>query len=371
MYIHIPFCKQACHYCDFHFSTNLSYMDDMVNVINSELVQRADYLPISQPIHTIYFGGGTPSLLSTRQLESILNTITKHYRLEISELTVETNPDDLKRDKLRDLKSLGFDRLSIGIQSFQEEILKFYNRAHNAQESIKAIGLAKEAGFEKLSIDLIYGFPSKNHEIWEKDLTIALSQDPGHISSYCLTVEPQTALGSWVEKGKFEPASDDFAATQFEMMLEKLTASGYIQYEISNFGKEGEFAVHNTNYWMGVPYLGIGPSAHSFDGRSRGANVASNHAYIRGIKSGAPIFTTEEMSTEDLVNEFIMTGLRTIWGVDLGLLIQEFQIDLLAMKSSMIDQLRSEQMIEKKDQSIVLTGKGRLLADSIASALFI
>lgn len=346
-------------------------MDDMVRMINMELIQRVDYLPAGQSIHTIYFGGGTPSLLSTKHLESILGTIAKHYKIDLLELTIETNPDDLKKEKLLALKSIGFDRMSIGIQSFQEEILEFYNRAHTAEESLNAIDLAKEAGFQKLSIDLIYGFPSATHNSWEKDLSQALLLDPGHISSYCLTVEPKTALGTWVEKGKFEPATDEFAAIQFEMMLEKLTASGYIQYEISNFGKEGNFAVHNTNYWKGVPYLGIGPSAHSFDGSNRGANVSSNHAYITAIKSGRGAFAVEEMNEEDLLNEYILTGLRTIWGVDLRLLMLKYKVDLLSLKKDMVDQLEREGMIHIESQALTLTKKGRLLADSIASALFI
>ena len=236
IYIHIPFCKQACHYCDFHFSTSLKHKDELLQCIHEELQLQRPYLE-NQTVETIYFGGGTPSLLSTKQLEQILETISKYFILDLAELTIETNPDDLKKEKLKELRSIGFDRLSIGIQSFDANILKFYNRAHNAEESLQAIDLAKNAGFEKLSIDLIYGFPSKDHSLWERDLAIAIQQDPGHISSYCLTVEPKTALGNWAEKGKFTPASEDFAADQFEMLQESMEKANYIQYEISNFGK--------------------------------------------------------------------------------------------------------------------------------------
>ncbi|MFN3800941.1 radical SAM family heme chaperone HemW [Belliella pelovolcani] len=371
IYIHIPFCKQACHYCDFHFSTNLSRSEDMVQMINKELSLRKDYLQGNTQIKTIYFGGGTPSLLSDSQLDSILNTIHRNYNLAIEELTIETNPDDLSQKKLKSLKRLGFDRLSIGIQSFQEDILKFYNRAHQASESLLAISLAKDAGFSKLSIDLIYGFPNPDHRKWEQDLAIAIAQDPGHISSYCLTIEPKTALGNWAEKGKFQPASEDFGAEQFEILQAVMQTSGYIQYEISNFGKEGHFAKHNTNYWRGIPYLGIGPSAHSFDGNKRGANISNNNKYIESLKADKLSFEVDHLTPEDLVNEYILTSLRTIWGTDLHYLLQTYQIDLLQDKSYMIQKLNEEKLLEIDYTSLKLTTKGKLLADSIASALFI
>lgn len=343
----------------------------MVQMINKELSLRKDYIKPNTQIKTIYFGGGTPSLLSDSQLDSILNTIHRNYSLAIEELTIETNPDDLSQKKLKSLKRMGFDRLSIGIQSFQEDILKFYNRAHQASESLQAISLAKDAGFSKLSIDLIYGFPNPDHRKWEQDLAIAIAQDPGHISSYCLTVEPKTALGNWAEKGKFQPASEDFAAEQFEILQTAMQTSGYIQYEISNFGKEGHFAIHNTNYWRGIPYLGIGPSAHSFDGNERGANVSNNNKYIESLKADKLSFEVDHLTPEDLVNEYILTSLRTIWGTDLLYLLQTYQIDLLQDKSSMIQKLNEEKLLEIDNTSLKLTTKGKLLADSIASALFI
>lgn len=371
IYIHIPFCKQACHYCDFHFSTNLSRTQEMVDAITLEIEKRKEYLPKNSIINTIYFGGGTPSLLSTQQLEQILETISKHFILDLEELTIETNPDDLKKEKLKELRSIGIDRLSIGIQSFDAHILKYYNRAHNAEESLQAIDLAKNSGFEKLSIDLIYGFPSENHQLWERDLAIAIQQDPGHISSYCLTVEPKTALGNWAEKGKFKPASEDFAADQFEMLQESMEKANYIQYEISNFGKINQFAIHNKNYWQNIPYLGIGPSAHSFDGKVRGFNIANNTKYISALKTESIPFTVEPMTSEDLVNEYILTSLRTIWGTDIDFLKNRLGDSFLTDKANLLSQLQSEQLLEIKDNHFLLTKKGKLLADSIAASLFI
>jgi oxygen-independent coproporphyrinogen III oxidase len=222
IYIHIPFCKQACHYCDFHFSTNFSRSDEMVDMICRELELRSEYLPKGMSVNTVYFGGGTPSLLSASQIEKILKHIHDYYQLDLKEITLEANPDDLHPKKLENWKALGLDRLSIGIQTFDAEILRFYNRAHTAQESLNAIKLAKSAGFQKLSIDLIYGFPSDGHKIWKNDLKTALDQDPGHISSYCLTVEPKTALGNWEKKGKYTHSTEDFAAVQFEMLMESM-----------------------------------------------------------------------------------------------------------------------------------------------------
>ncbi|MCH7398502.1 radical SAM family heme chaperone HemW [Belliella sp. DSM 107340] len=371
IYIHIPFCKQACHYCDFHFSTNLDLAEAMVSMICKELVQRKEYLPKDSIINTVYFGGGTPSLLSISQLERILESVYQNYSVDLEELTIETNPDDLKKEKLGNLKSLGFDRLSIGIQSFNPEILKFYNRAHSAEESYFAIDLAKNSGFEKLSIDLIYGFPYEDHSIWKKDLDIAISQDPGHISSYCLTVEPKTALGNWAKKGNFIPASEDFSAEQFEMLQDSMEKANYIQYEISNFGKINQFAVHNTNYWKGIPYLGIGPSAHSFDGKERGSNLANNAKYIRNISNGINPFDVEPMSDEDLINEYILTSLRTIWGTDISFVNTRLKMDFVLQKKRMLKQLEDENLIEIQNNHILLSKKGKLLADSIAASLFI
>lgn len=340
-------------------------------MICRELELRSDYLPKEQSVNSIYFGGGTPSLLSAAQIGKILEQIHLHYKLDLKELTLEANPDDLLPKKLEDWKALGMDRLSIGIQTFDLEILRFYNRTHTSEESLNAIKLAKAAGFQKLSIDLIYGFPSDSHEIWENDLRIALEQDPGHISSYCLTVEPKTALGNWEKKGKYTHSTEDFAAVQFEMLMDKMEKAGYVQYEISNFGRPGQFAVHNTNYWSGIPYMGIGPSAHSFDGQKRGFNIANNSKYLKTLKSGELLFTEEIATSRDIVNDRILTALRTLWGLNLQELKSEYEIDLLMLKSKQIDMLLKENLIYLNDYHLILTSKGKLLADSIAASLFL
>lgn len=343
----------------------------MVQMICKELTLRKDYLGSQTLIKTIYFGGGTPSLLNEAELSAILQTINIHYKLDLEEITIETNPDDLSQNKLHELKSLGFDRLSIGIQSFSDEVLKFYNRSHSAEESKKCIQRARNTGFEKMSIDLMYGFPQANHELWKSDLTQAIGLDPGHISSYCLTVEPGTALGNWSQKGKFIPASEDFGAEQFELMQDYLEKAGYVQYEISNFGKPGAFAIHNTNYWKGMPYLGIGPSAHSFDGKTRQHNISNNVQYIKALQKDHLLSEKDELSQSDILNEYLLTSLRTIWGTDLQKVKRQFGIDLLASKSTDIQFFLEDGLVKIEKENLLLTKQGKLLADYIAGKLFV
>jgi oxygen-independent coproporphyrinogen-3 oxidase len=370
IYIHIPFCRQACHYCDFHFSTNLSGIDQMVAAIGSEISFRKDFLD-GQLVETVYFGGGTPSLLSERHLTFLMHAIVDNFDTNLQEVTLEANPDDLSSENLALWRDLGFDRLSLGIQSFHEEVLKFYNRAHTAREALEAISRGRRSGFEKFSIDLIYGFPHPDHSLWEEDLAEALRQDPGHISAYALTVEPRTALGKWAEKGRFQPAEEDFIAEQFEWLQDQSQKAGYIQYEISNFGKPDQFALHNTNYWKGTPYLGVGPSAHSFDGQERGYNPAHNWGYIKSIESGQIPFETEPSTPTDRINDRILTGLRTIWGVTPSALAEDFGIDLLQSRSEVIQKLESQGWLIWDGNTLSLSKTGMLLADSIAAELFI
>jgi oxygen-independent coproporphyrinogen III oxidase len=343
----------------------------MVEMICKELELRKSYLPIGSSIKTIYFGGGTPSILDPLYLERILNQVYKFYNVQLEELTLEANPDDLKLEKLSAYKAMGVDRISLGIQSFDPEVLKFYNRAHTASESQAAIKIAQKAGFEKLSIDLIYGYPAASHQIWQNDLKLAFEQDPGHISSYSLTVEPKTVLGNWTKKGKFKEASEEFSAAQFEILMDEMEKHGYIQYEISNFAKQDQFALHNTNYWKAVPYLGIGPSAHSFDGSSRGANISNNALYIKSLLASTLPIEVDAESTSDIINAYILTSLRTIWGTDLDHIQAKSGVDLYSEKKALIDQLISEEMLQKNINVLILSNKGKLLADSIAAALFI
>ncbi|MFC4872289.1 radical SAM family heme chaperone HemW [Negadavirga shengliensis] len=371
IYIHIPFCKKACHYCDFHFSTNRKNLPEMVEMIKKEIVLRKNYLNSDQSIETIYFGGGTPSILPIPALEGILETVHKYYSLDLKELTVEANPDDLDGGTVKKYVDIGIDRLSIGVQSFHNDILKFYNRSHNAEQSLNVIDLVKDGGIKKLSIDLIFGFPYKDHSLWERDLELAIEKDPGHISSYGLTIESKTALGNWTEKGSFSPASEDFMAEEFEMLQKSMKNSGYIQYEISNFGKEGMFGLHNRNYWRGIPYLGIGPGAHSFDGKNRGHNVAHNPKYIHALSKNELAFHKDFLSPTDRINEYLLTALRTIWGIDIDHLRALYQLDIMTLKQKEIAQLAEGGMISCSSKAIVLTEKGKLLADYIASRIFV
>ncbi|TDQ13730.1 oxygen-independent coproporphyrinogen-3 oxidase [Algoriphagus boseongensis] len=370
IYIHVPFCRQACHYCDFHFSTNLSQMENLVQGMIKELQLRKDYLA-GQTIQTIYFGGGTPSLLTEKWLSEILEKIHHLFPLELKEVTLEANPDDLNEEKLQVWKSLGIDRLSLGIQSFQPEILKFYNRSHSSEQAKNAISISRNAGFEKFSFDLIYGFPAKDHRFWEIDLELAILQNPGHISAYSLTVESKTVLGNWLQKGKFTPPDEDFVAEQFEFLQQETEKAGYEQYEISNFGKPGQWALHNTNYWKGIPYLGIGPSAHSFDGKSRGSNPSSNPKYIKSLESGETCFEIEEESLLDRANEQVLTALRTSWGLNLEEFQTKYSIDLAKAKGKELEKYKDAGWLIWENNTLSLTKSGKLLADSIAAELFI
>jgi oxygen-independent coproporphyrinogen-3 oxidase len=370
LYIHIPFCKQAYHYCDFHFSTNLQLMEVMMDSITVELKLRKDYLK-GEAVDTVYFGGGTPSLVPAEYLEKILDQIAQLFPGRKQEVTLEANPDDLNPQALANWKSLGIDRLSLGIQSFQDQILKAYNRAHTSKEATQAIQLARAAGFEKFSIDLIYGYPHTDHQLWKLDLEEALRLDPGHLSAYSLTIEPKTTFGNWTKKGKFSPAEDEFVAQQFEWLQERCDKAGYLQYEISNFSRPNQAAIHNSNYWKRSPYLGIGPSAHSFDGSSRGFNPSSNASYTKALSAGSLPFVLEQLTPTESINEEILTGLRTQWGLDTGSLADRYHLDILEIKKGPISKLTELGMIHTLGKTLTLTRKGQLLADSIASDIFI
>tara|TARA_R110002020_G_scaffold296313_3_gene511866 strand:+ start:4914 stop:5951 length:1038 start_codon:yes stop_codon:yes gene_type:complete len=345
-------------------------MDQMAEMICRELELRANYIQ-NRLVETIYFGGGTPSLLPPNLIEKILDKIAKTYNTNWKEVTLEANPDDLSVENLSAWKTLGIDRLSLGIQSFDEEVLKFYNRAHTADESKSAINKARKVGFEKFSLDLIYGFPQPDHSLWKRDLLEAISQNPGHISSYALTVEPKTALGTWTSKGQFQPADDDFVAEQFEILQEETDKAGYIQYEVSNFGKPDQFAIHNTNYWQRTPYLGVGPSAHSFDGKNRGANPSNNTRYLKSLTGRKIPFVVDNLTEDERLNEYMLTGLRTLWGIDFEVIHKEFGYDLLSAKKSILAQMDEEGWLVWKDKNLSLSKSGKLLADSIAAALFV
>ncbi|WP_372920482.1 radical SAM family heme chaperone HemW, partial [Salegentibacter sp.] len=369
IYIHIPFCKQACHYCDFHFSTSLKKKDQVVQMLCRELELRKDELPGAE-YKNIYFGGGTPSLLTSEDLESIFQTIYSNFNIaENPEITLEANPDDLSEGKIKMLAASKINRLSIGVQSFFEEDLKLMNRAHNSEEALESIHLAKKY-FDNISIDLIYGVPGMSEERWKENLKITLELGVPHISSYALTVEPNTALHKFIEKGKVKPVDDEAARRHFEILVDTLTKNGFEHYEFSNFGKPGYFSQNNTAYWLGKPYLGIGPSAHSYDGNSRKWNISNNSLYIKALEKDNLPQQIEELSTADKFNEYVMTRLRTKFGVSLEEVEEKFGKDYKQYLLENAAPLQQKQLLEENDGVYHITTKGKFLSDGIAADLF-
>ena len=369
IYIHIPFCKQACHYCDFHFSTSLKKKDDLVNALAKELELRKDEFK-NTTVETIYFGGGTPSILTNDELQFLIDSVYKNYNVtENPEITLEANPDDLSKDRIIALSKSPINRLSIGIQSFFESDLKLMNRAHNAEEAKTCLEEATKY-FENISLDLIYGIPGASNVQWLANIEMALSFGVPHISSYALTVEPKTALASFIKKGIIDNVDDEQAHEQFHMLKEKLEASGFVHYELSNFGKDGYFSKNNSAYWQGKSYLGIGPSAHSFNGKQRGWNVKNNSKYINAIAQHELPIEIETLTQTDQYNEYIMTGLRTIWGVSFRKVEEDFG---LVFKDYLIEQSEvfiNQQLLYIDDGHLRVTKKGQFLCDGIASELF-
>lgn len=372
IYIHIPFCKKACHYCDFHFSTSLNNKDALVKSILSEIDLRLNYLS-DKKIETIYFGGGTPSLLSEKESFLILEKIYKLYNVsKDAEITFECNPDDLSDEKLKELKRLEVNRLSIGLQSFDEEELIWMNRAHTAKESEASVKRAQDRGFENITIDLIYGSKFSNIANWKKTLDKAIALDVKHISSYNLTIEEKTKLGHDLKAKKEVAIDDEKSSEMFLEMIDRLEKNKFIHYEISNFGKEGSFSIHNSNYWKGQHYLGLGPSAHSFDGVSRQWNIANNNLYIKQVGERTEAYFEKEILTEkERFNEYVLTSLRTIWGIDLNYLKTNFNSDFVKAFLTRVENYIKQESVLVKENTYTLTEKGKLLADKIASELFV
>ncbi|MFT2009774.1 radical SAM family heme chaperone HemW [Pontibacter sp. 13R65] len=371
IYIHIPFCRQACYYCDFHFSTSMGLMEQMVQAIQQELQLRQNYLQ-GQPVQTIYFGGGTPSLLSQQELTTILQTVGELFEVAAdAEITLEANPDDLTPAKLQELRQAGINRLSIGLQSFHEPHLRLMNRAHTATESMQSVKDAQAAGFDNITVDLIYGIPAPDHSIWLQDLELLFSLQVQHVSCYALTIEPDTVFGRWSKKGTFIAPEDEFTAQQFEILLSHMKQHRFVQYEISNFCQLGFESRHNSNYWRGVHYLGIGPSAHSFNGPTRQHNVAHNKKYIDALQQGQLLFELETLSPADQANDYLLTSLRTNWGCDLNKLKQELGFDLSAMHAAYLQELQQKELTQINNHMLYLTDKGKLLADQITLDLFL
>lgn len=369
IYIHIPFCKQACFYCDFHFSTSLKKKDELINCLIKEIEIRKEELNNSI-IETIYFGGGTPSLLSTTEIKILVDAVYKsHSVVAFPEITLEANPDDLSKEKIIELSESPVNRLSIGIQSFFEQDLKLMNRAHNSKEAKESLSLAIRH-FDNISVDLIYGIPDCTNEQWRENIQTALSFGVPHISSYALTVEPKTALASFIKKGIIKNVDDEKSQEQFLILIDELEKAGFLHYETSSFGKEGFFSKNNSSYWLGKSYLGIGPSAHSFDGKQRSWNVRNNTAYIKVIQQNQLPIERETLSNTDRYNEYIMTGLRTIWGVSLEKINRDFGHKYVTYLENQSKKYIEQELLYIENGILITTKKGKFLSDGIASDLF-
>ncbi len=369
IYIHIPFCKQACYYCDFHFSTSLKKKDQLISALAKEIQLRKDEFKNST-VETIYFGGGTPSLLSIEELQFLIDMVHENYSVATSpEITLEANPDDLFEEKIIELSQSPINRLSIGIQSFYEKDLKLMNRAHNATEAKKCLEIATQY-FDNISLDLIYGIPNSTSQEWLNNIETALNFGVPHISSYALTVEPKTALANFIDKGIIDDVDDEVAHQQFHQLIEQLEDAGFEHYELSNFAKPGYYSKNNSAYWLGKQYIGIGPSAHSFNGDQRAWNVKNNSIYIKKIEQNVLPLEIETLTKNDKYNEFVMTGLRTIWGVSLSKIEDKFG---LHYKNFLIKEAQfyiNEQLLYIEKDSLKATKKGKFLTDGIASELF-
>ena len=370
IYIHIPFCKQACHYCDFHFSTNLKKKDEMVLALAKEIEMRKSEFQ-DEIVETIYFGGGTPSILQIADLKFLIDAVYKNYKVvENPEITLEANPDDLTENRIIELSNNKVNRLSIGIQSFFEDDLQLMNRAHNVEEAKKCLEIATHY-FDNISIDLIYGVPEMSNEKWLQNIETALSFGVPHISSYALTVEPKTALHSFIQKGIIPQPDDEVAQEHFQILVDTLSENGFIHYELSNFGKENYFSKNNSSYWLGKKYIGIGPSAHSYDGKNRGWNVSNNSRYIKSIQENKLPIEIETLTKTDRYNEYIMTGLRTIWGVSFERIEQEFGKTYLDYLNQQAAKFIEDHLLFVDDNILRTTKKGKFLSDGIASDLFL
>lgn len=372
IYLHIPFCKQKCSYCNFHFSTSFNLKDEMLLAIKKEIGLRHNEVE-NKTLKSLYFGGGTPSVLSVDEIKSLLDEFQKYFSFDENiEITLESNPDDLNKNFLKELSQTEINRLSIGTQSFFDEDLKLMNRAHNASEAESSIKRAQDFGLENISIDLIYGSPTSNFEIWKENLNKTIELQVPHVSSYALTVEPKTALEKWIENGKVKSPEEAEQNQEFYYMSDFLKDNGFDHYEISNFGKPGFHSKHNSAYWKSEPYLGIGPSAHSYNGNlERSWIVANNSLYIKNINQNIIPKETEILSEKDRFNEMMMIGLRTIWGVDLNKINQNFSPEIIDYFNEEIKNKIESGILKIEENHLLIPEKHWFLADGIASDLFL
>ena len=369
IYIHIPFCKKSCHYCNFHFSTSLKYKEDMIKAINKEIYQKA--ILNNDKVSTIYFGGGTPSILDAEELNLIIENIYKKFKVGKNiEITIEANPDDLSTRKLNDLSKTKINRISIGVQSFIDKELKIMNRVHDSKKAIKSIEIAKKY-FNNISVDLLYGVPDSSIKSWNYNLDTISSFNINHISAYALTVEPKTALESFINKSILSMPDEELVYSQYKLINEKLSSKNFINYEVCSFAQKDFFSKNNSAYWLRKKYIGIGPSAHSFDGESRSWNISNNKKYIDQIRDGDNYYKKENLTKVDQYNEYIMTGLRTIWGVSVKHIESNFDV---RFKNYFLKKIKShiaKKNVYKEDDLYLTTQSGRFLADGIASDLFL
>ncbi len=373
IYLHIPFCKQACSYCDFHFSTNLSRKADVVAAMVMEIALQKDFFDEKTILQTIYFGGGTPSILSEAELRQLFEAIYFHFPVaEDAEITLEANPDNMHEANLQAWRSLGINRLSVGIQSFRQDDMKWMRRSHSVTQARQCVQDARKAGFDKLSLDLIFGGPNLSLAAWRENLESLLAFQPEHISLYALTIEEKTILHNWVQKEKLEPASDEVYQQQFLLAHELMTAAGYEHYEVSNFARPGYRSRHNSSYWKGLPYLGIGPSAHSYDGQQRSWNISNNFKYMQSLQQGQPATAErEELSLKDRYHEHIMTGLRRVEGIDLAEIKALFNIDMQKNFASELEGLLRRKQMWMQGNRLGFEPEGWIISDEIISRFFI
>lgn len=369
LYIHIPYCKTRCIYCDFYTQTNLTSIDHLVDAICKEIELRKNYIS-TKDLNSIYFGGGTPSLLSSKDFNKIFDCIEKHFRFSNhTEITIEANPDDLSKEYLTTLTQLPINRLSIGIQSFDNIELKFLNRRHNAQQAIKAVQQAQDLGFNNMSIDLMYGLPNQSLETWENNITTAISLDVNHISSYHLIYEEGTKLFRLLKKNEVRETDEETSLMMFSKLINMLGEIGYEHYEISNFARNKKFSQHNTAYWLGKPYLGIGPSAHSYDGKCRAFNIPSINKYVTSISNSILPLETEHLTNDEKYNELILTSLRCMWGLNLNELIKNFDEEYYNYCLNLAKKYIEQETLLLENNHLKLTKKGIFISDSIMSDL--
>ena len=369
LYIHVPFCATRCVYCDFFSNTDTRYKEPYLRAIEKEMELRGEYID-DDTLETIYLGGGTPSRLSGNDLERIFNAISRRFSIaEGAEITLEANPDDIRPDYLSALRDLPINRISMGIQSFRPEDLRLLNRRHDREQAIRAVELCQAHGFTNLSIDLIYGLPGQTPEAWEENLRQAIRLGTPHLSAYHLTYEEGTALYKRLQAGQVEPVDEEVSVTLFHILTERMAEAGFQHYEISNFARPGFHARHNSAYWTGKPYLGLGPSAHSYNRTSREWNVASLPLYLRGIESGQPATERETLDLSTRYNDFIITGLRTMWGISLDKLRAEFGEALLAYCQKQALPYIQRGLLRQENDRLALSQAGILLSDGIMSEL--